>query len=125
MREDTAKTTKWRSWIHLGVAIIFALLILFIGGMQQSSVLDTIFTAVSYTYGPLLGLYAFGLISQAKIKDRYSPIVCIISPFLSHLISMLLLNCGYKTGYELLLLNGLLTMLGLWLICERNTIVKI
>ena len=125
MREDTAKTAKWRSWIHLGVATIFALLILFIGGMQQSSVLDTIFTAVSYTYGPLLGLYAFGLISQAKIKDRYSPIVCIISPFLSHLISMLLLNCGYKTGYELLLLNGLLTMLGLWLIRERNTIVKI
>lgn len=105
-----------RSWVHLAICFVFALMVLLIGSLQQSSVLNTIFVAVSYTYGPLLGLYAFGLMTQVELRERYTPIVCLLAPILSYVASLLLSELGYKTGYELLLLNGLITMLGLWLI---------
>lgn len=120
MKDDSPRSTLWRKWIHLAISLGFALMILFIGGMQQSSVLNTIFVAVSYTYGPLLGLYAFGLFTKLQVQDRYTPYICILAPILSHLCSLALAEWGYKTGYELLLLNGLITMLGLWLIRERK-----
>lgn len=116
MPEDQAAATRRRNWVHLGMCSLFALLVLFIGGMQQSSVLNTIFVAVSYTYGPLLGLYAYGLMCHREVRDSYTPLVCISAPLLSHLASMALASMGYNMGYELLLLNGLITMLGLWLI---------
>lgn len=119
MREDNPRSERRREWVHLAVCLIFALMVLFIGGLQQSSVLNTIFVAVSYTYGPLLGLYAFGLMFKTEVQDRYTPYICIIAPLLSYAVSVGLGELGYKTGYELLLLNGLITMLGLWLIRKR------
>lgn len=118
MREDDKRSNQVRSWVHGGICLIFALLILFIGGMQQSSVLNTIFVAVSYTYGPLLGLYTLGLYSRVRIQDKYSPWVCLLAPFLSHLVSLGSSSLGYKMGYELLLINGIITIIGLWLIRE-------
>ncbi|MDY3089617.1 MAG: sodium:solute symporter [Porphyromonas sp.] len=116
MPEAPRAAERRRSWVHLAMCSLFALLVLFIGGMQQSSVLNTIFVAVSYTYGPLLGLYAYGLMCRREVRDGYTPLVCLLAPILSHLCSLLLSSLGYTTGYELLLLNGLITMLGLWLI---------
>lgn len=116
MQGEEAKDRRTRDGIHLGICLLFALFVLGIAGLQQSSVLETIFTAVSYTYGPLLGLYAYGLYTRAQVRDAYTPYVCLLSPILSHVLSLSLASAGYKMGYELLLLNGLLTMLGLWLI---------
>lgn len=116
---------RTRDGIHLGLCLCFALLVLGISALQQSSVLDTIFTAVSYTYGPLLGLYAYGLITQRRVRDSYTPYICLLSPILSHLCSLALASVGYKMGYELLLLNGLITMLGLCLISQgRPAVVR-
>ena len=115
--EDEAQTARRRWWIHLAMCVAFALMVLFIGGIQQGSLLTTIFTAVSYTYGPLLGLYAFGLLTHYAVRDRYTPYVCLLSPFVSYALAY---SCellwGYKVGYEILLFNGLFTFVGLWLL---------
>ena len=83
--------------------------------------LDTIYTAVSYTYGPLLGLYAFGLLTKKSLSDYYVPYVCILAPILSHLLKLGLKTLGYSTGYELLLINALLTIIGLLIIQNKKT----
>lgn len=119
IKAEGKDAVRKRDYLHLAVCFLFALLILFIANMQQSSVLDTIFTAVSYTYGPLLGLYAFGLLSERDVRDRLVPYVCILSPILSHFVKLGLSTIGYQTSYELLLLNGCITMVGLWLIRKR------
>lgn len=119
-RDERSESKRTRQMVHLGICLSFALTILFIGEMQQSSVLNTIFVAVSYTYGPLLGLFAFGIATRTRIQDKYSPWVCLSAPLLSHLVSLALSKLGYQTGYELLLLNGLITMAGLWLIRQQK-----
>ena len=99
------------------MCVAFALMVLFIGSIQQSSLLNTIFTAVSYTYGPLLGLYAFGLFTRRGVRDHLTPYLCLLSPFVSYGVSLTLETVwGYKVGYEILLFNGLFTFLGLWLL---------
>ena len=110
-----------RHWIHLGICIAFALMVLIIGSLQQTSLLKTIYTAVSYTYGPLLGFFAFGLITKYPIRDRLTPFVALASPLVSYLLAhMLELTLGYKVGYEILLFNGLFTFSALWLIRQRD-----
>ena len=71
-----------------------------------------------YTYGPLLGLFFFGIFTKYKIEDKYSTIVCVISPFLSYLINIYSQEIlfGYIFGFEILILNGLITFTGLYLI---------
>ena len=121
LKPNEDNSAKTRNKVHLAICIIFAGLILFISQMQQSSVLDTIYTAVSYTYGPLLGLYAFGLLTKKSISDCYAPYVCILAPILSHLLKLGLKTLGYSTGYELLLINALLTIIGLLIIQNKKT----
>jgi hypothetical protein len=77
----------------------------------------------SYTYGPLLGLYFFGLYTKRVVRDRWVPLVCILSPLICLVLS---LNseewfCGYKMGYELLLYNGGITAVGLWIISSAES----
>lgn len=120
MREANATATRQLQWVHCGMCASFALIIIGLSLVPQRSVLDTIYVAVSYTYGPLLGLYAFGLATKLQVRDRWVPLVCLLSPFISHLVKLLLERLGYQTGYELLLLNGALTMLGLWLLRLRH-----
>ena len=113
--DETSQRKRW--WIHLGMCAAFALMVLFIGSIQQSSLLNTIFTAVSYTYGPLLGLYAFGLFTRRGVRDHLTPYLCLLSPFVSYGVSLALETIwSYKVGYEILLFNGLFTFLGLWLL---------
>ena len=103
------------------LCLVFALVVLFIGRLQQTSLLDTIFTAVSYTYGPLLGLFAFGLLSRRGVYDRFVPYLCLASPFVSYGIALLAQSLwSYKVGYEILLFNGLFTFLGLYLLRDKK-----
>lgn len=78
---------------------------------------EDVFTAVSYTYGPLLGLFAFGLFTRWAVRDRFTPYLCILSPFVSYGVAVAAESLwGYKVGYEILLFNGLFTFLGLCLL---------
>jgi len=88
--------------------------IMIIKSLNDDSVIDSLFKLAGYTYGPLLGLYAFGMITKWKVKDRFVPIVCLLSPFITYYIgenSEIWFN--YKFGFELLILNGFITFIGL------------
>ncbi len=110
--DQAAKCLRMR--IHAGLAVLFLVIILAFKYLNNSSIIDTIYIIVSYTYGPLLGLYAFGLFTKLTANDRQVPVMAIASPVISYLISSVLkLTTGYIFGYELLLLNGLIMFSGL------------
>ena len=96
-------------------SFILLVVILIIKALNDDSVIDSLFKLAGYTYGPLLGLYAFGMTTKWKVKDKFVPIVCLLSPFVTYYIgenSEVWFN--YKFGFELLILNGLITFLGLY-----------
>ena len=103
-----------RKKVHLAVAMVFMLFIIGFGALNSTSVIDAIYILCSYTYGPLLGLFAFGLMTHRKVNDRWVPWICIASPLICFAVDTLTMQLtGYKFGYELLMLNGALTFAGL------------
>ena len=108
---------RLRKRSHFVMCVIFAVMIILFQTLNSKSLIDAIYTIVSYTYGPLLGLFAFGLFTKRQVQDRWVPIVCVASPFVCYGVDSLAQALwGYRFGYELLMLNGLLTFLGLWLL---------
>ena len=90
--------------------------------VNNESVISAIFTVAGYTYGPLLGLYAFGLFTKFQVRDKWVPLVALVSPILCYFLSKYsatLFN-GYEFGFELLIVNGALTFLGLLLLSRRG-----
>lgn len=128
----TALTTTWcvdimekkddeklRKRTHLGFALLFVVFILAFKALNSTSVIDAIYIICSYTYGPLLGLFAFGLFTRWQVKDRCVPYIAIISPVICFAIETITRQItGYEFGYELLMVNGLLTFVGLYL-CRK------
>ncbi|NVN94916.1 MAG: sodium:solute symporter [Bacteroidetes bacterium] len=114
--------TKTRYMVHLGFALLLLFVIVIFRAINDRAVIDKLFTVAGYTYGPLLGLYAFGLFTKLKVKDNFVPFIAIISPIISYIISdnSLYLFKGYKFGFELLIVNGLITFIGLWLVRTKG-----
>ena len=84
--------------------------------MNSTSLIDAIYIMVSYTYGPLLGLFAFGLFTKKKPNDSWAPYICVASPLLCYALDQWAqAYWDYRFGYELLMLNGVLTFTGLWI----------
>lgn len=107
---------RLRKRTHAAMCLLFVLFILLFHSVNSTSLIDAIYTMVSYTYGPLLGLFAFGLFTHRKPADRYVPYICVASPLLCFGADTLAQSqWGYHFGYELLMLNGMLTFCGLWL----------
>jgi Na+/proline symporter len=105
-----------RRRVHLGMAAVFVVFILLFRVLNSTSVIDAIYILCSYTYGPLLGLFAFGMLTNRPTNDRLVPYICVASPIICYLLDMIVGQLtGYRFGYELLMLNGVLTFLGLWL----------
>ena len=97
--------------------IAFLLCTLAFHAIGSGSVMDLIYTLVSYTYGPLLGLFAFGMFTKWQVKDKWVPYIAVTSPIICYVIDSATLSLtGYKFGYEMLMFNGLLTFAGLWAI---------
>ena len=108
---------RLRKRVHLFVIVAFLLCTLAFNALGSGSVMDLIYTLVSYTYGPLLGLFAFCMLTKKQIRNKWVPYVSIASPVICYAIDAATLYLtGYKFGYEILLLNGLLTFIGLWVI---------
>ncbi len=108
---------RLRRRAHIGVAVVFIGFILAFKALNNTSVIDAIYILCSYTYGPLLGLFSYGLITHRPTCDRLVPYVCVASPLLCLLIDNAVASTtGYKFGYEMLMLNGLLTFLGLYIL---------
>lgn len=117
------KQKSIRKKVHIAISLLFiVILILYKLVITDNSIISSIFTFAGYTYGPLLGMFTFGLFTKYKIKDRFVPIVVIISPFLTYFISKLpdWINLKYQFSFELLLINAGITFLGLWLLRKRH-----
>jgi len=109
--------TRIRKWINIAFALILITIIMIFRVLNNDSVINTVFTIAGYTYGPLLGLYSFGLFTKYKVKDRWVPVVAILSPLMAWLLNLLMIKLfGFYLGYTLLFFNGLITFAGLWLI---------
>ena len=112
---DAKHAERMRQRVHILMIIAFLLCTLAFHAMHNSSIMDLIYTLVSYTYGPLLGLFAFGIFTKREPRDRAVPYIAVASPVICYLIdSATLTLTGYKFGYEMLMFNGLLTFMGLW-----------
>ena len=116
------KKTMIRYIVHISIAIIFFFSILLFRALNDRAVIDKLFTIAGYTYGPLLGLYAFGLFTKRNVNDRITPFIAIFSPAVCWILSRYSVELfnGYRFGFELLLLNGLLTFLGLWIFSRKG-----
>ena len=105
-----------RRRVHLGLSVLFVVFILLFRAINSTSVIDAIYIMCSYTYGPLLGLFAFALLTRRKPFGRMVPFVAVLSPCICYAIDRSAQTLwDYRFGYELLMLNGFLTFLGLWL----------
>jgi Na+/proline symporter len=105
-----------RKRVHLLMCVLFVGVIVLFHRLNSTSLIDAIYTLVGYTYGPLLGLFAFGLLTKRSVHDNSVPYICVASPLLCYVIEWGVgALTGYRFGYELLMLNGLLTFLGLLL----------
>jgi Na+/proline symporter len=125
------KTTKsaWsnriRIIVHIGFSLLIFVVIIVFRSINDASVITSVFKAAGYTYGPLLGLFGFGLFTKRLVNDKVVPLICIVSPLLSYILNMhskALFN-GYEFGFEILIVNGFLTFAGLWAL-SRNTKVS-
>jgi Na+/proline symporter len=119
---NDVKKTRIRYSVHFGFAFIFFICILLFRQMNDRAIIDKLFTIAGYTYGPLLGLFTFGLFTKRFVNDRVTPWVAIMSPVICYFLSMFSeeLFGGYKFGFEMLLVNGFLTFMGLLIFSRRQ-----
>ena len=114
-KDRETKPSFWhRNVLYLTICASFILIVLVFVNLDNRSIIDTLYTIVGYAYGPLLGLFAFGLLSRRQINDRLTPFIALASPVFTYLIDV---TCRhffqYQFGYELLMLNGMITLIGL------------
>ena len=111
------QVTRLRRRVHVGMAAVMGLTIYIIYLLNNTSVIDAVYTLVSYTYGPILGMFAFGILTRRTVCDRRTPLVAVLSPALCYVLQS---NSerwfgGYSFSYELLIVNALFTFIGLWI----------
>ena len=106
---------RLKFWVHIGFSVLLFLVILIFKALNDDSVINAVFKAAGYTYGPLLGLFTFGLFTKVSVKDKFVPLVCVASPIICYILSSNSATWfgGYKFGNEMLLINGGITFLGL------------
>jgi SSS family transporter len=122
VNKESKDTQKKKRYVHLGFSMLIFLVILIFKWINDDSVINQVFRVAGYTYGPLLGLFAFGLFTKIKVYDKFVPIVAVLSPVLTYIVNMFSeeLLGGYKFGFELLLVNGFIMFVGLLLLAKRT-----
>ncbi len=120
--KDEKTKTRQKNFVHISFSVLFLIIIVIFKEINQQSLILAVLTAASYTYGPLLGLFAFGMFTKLQVRDKLVPFICILSPFISYWIST---NSeqwwhGYKFGPELLVVNALITFVGLFFISRKT-----
>jgi Na+/proline symporter len=123
-KEDNQRMAT-RKWVHVGFSALLILFILFYSLVNNQSVINSLFTIAGYTYGPLLGLFSFGILTRYKTNEKWIPVITVAAIALSYLVSLysdVLFN-GYKVGFEIVVLNGLLVFLGMYLSRKRGKVI--
>jgi len=108
---------RQRNWVHFAFSVLMLLVIVLFRWLNDDSVVTAIFTAAGYTYGPLLGLFAFGILTRRQVKDPWVPWFCIASPVVLYLVNtcVLIPYTSYRAGFELIVYNAGLTCCLLWM----------
>ena len=120
-RDDSRSSVRLRRLVHVGFALLYLLVILAFRPFHTQSLIDTLFDVAGFTYGPLLGMYTFGLFTKLQVSDRWVPVVAVLSPVISYIVKVYMpVWTGYHFGFEILLFNGLLTFLGLLAISKHK-----
>jgi len=114
------RKTNIRYIVHICIATVLLFVIIFYRMINDKAIIDKLFTIAGYTYGPLLGLFTFGLFTKFPIRDKFVPIIAILSPIICYILSINSVEWfnGYKFGFELLILNGFITFIGLLIISK-------
>ena len=120
--DNDSHLTATRKRVHVGMAVVMAVVIFVIGLLNNTSVINAVYVLASYTYGPILGMFAFGIFMKQKVRDRYIPLVAIAAPVLCYVLQS---NSeawfgGYKFSYELLIFNALFTFIGMCLLIKKS-----
>lgn len=119
--KEKADDEALRHRVHAGMSVVFIIFILLFRTFNSTNLIDAIYILVSYTYGPLLGLFAFGLFTKYQVTDRWVPYFAILSPILCYALDVLAQQLwGYHFGYELLMLNGAFTFAGLYVTRKKE-----
>ena len=121
-KENDAKLTKVRTLVHIGMAILMAICIYAIHLLNDDSVIQTVYKVASYTYGPLLGMFCFGIFTKKQVRDRWIPLVVVLAPVITWVIdvnSVAWFN-GYVFSHERLILNALLTFIGMICLIKKS-----
>ena len=120
---DEVKKKKIRQRVHLCFAFLFFIMVLVFKWIDNKSIIDLLLKIASYTYGPLLGLFAFGILTKRRLQDKCAFLPCFIAPLLCLALDYMqpFLFGNFRIGQELLIINGLITFIGLWLISSPNT----
>lgn len=119
--KEKADDETLRHRVHAGMSVVFVIFILLFRTFNSTNLIDAIYILVSYTYGPLLGLFAFGLFTKYQVTDRWVPYFAILSPILCYALNVLAQQLwGYHFGYELLMLNGAFTFAGLYVTRKKE-----
>lgn len=118
-RQLEARQRKTRTWVHLGFALAFVVIILILDALNKDAVINTLFKIAGYTYGPLLGLFTFGLFTDLKLRDQFVPAVCLAAPVITWIIEFSAAK-WLDVGFLTILINGVVTAIGLWVISYRE-----
>lgn len=121
-RGNEGAVSRRRQRVHAAMAVVVAVLVVVLNYLCNDSVINVVFKVAGYTYGPILGLFVFGMITKRKVRECLVPFVVILSPLLGGLLQWLVaMHYNYHIGFELLGYNALLTIIGLWIISRRET----
>ena len=121
-RSDETATARKRKMVHVFMALVMALVIYMFNRFNNTSVIDAVYILASYTYGPILGMFVFGIFINRQVKDKWIPLVAIIAPILCFIVdrnSQEWFN-GYRFSYELLILNAAFTFVGLYILSSSR-----
>ena len=123
-KEDQRRKEKFI--VHLGFSLLFLVIIVVFKEINERSVIDAVLNIAGYTYGPLLGLFSFGILTKRKVNDKMVPLICVLAPILSYILSANSerLFGGYKFSIEILLINGLITFAGLWIVSKEGEVAN-
>ena len=120
-QKSEVENSKARKIVHLTFTLIFLILVIIFKVINDKSIIGLILKIAGYTYGPLLGLFAFGILTKHQIKDKLTLWVCLVAPIITYALSTYLEKAeyAYQIGIEVLIINGIITFLGLWLIRKK------
>jgi len=124
-KQDEKRLTMTRKLVHVGMSIMMGIVIIIFYLISDSDAISAVYTLASYTYGPILGLFVFGMFIKRRVTDKAVPMVCISAPVICFFIQKYLKELfDYEMSFELLILNALVTILGLFIFSHKEKQVE-